>query len=79
MQNIRAGIATKLGVVISVLTLAKPVIDQGGALIENTQAHWGTADKTSLISGAAIAGVVLLGRFAQAVAAVVTGKAGGVK
>lgn len=73
MQKIRAGIATKLGVAISILTLAKPVVNEIGALVENTSAHWTSGDKTLLISGAAIAGITMIGRFAQGVAAICKG------
>lgn len=65
-STIPAGVGTKYGIIVSILTLAKPVIDQIVALFENTQANWGTADKTSLIAGAVVAGVTLIGRFAQA-------------
>lgn len=65
-STIPAGVGTKYGIIVSILTLAKPVIDQIVALFENTQANWGTADKTTLIAGAVVAGVTLIGRFAQA-------------
>ena len=70
MQQIRAGISTWVGIGVGVLALVPPlatgVIDD----IENVSAHWNGAEKASLISGAAIVAITLLGRFGQAVAAI---------
>lgn len=71
MPTISKGLATWTGIAAAILTAAKPVIESLSALIENTAVHWTTAEKTGLITGAAIAGIMMLGRFAQAVAAII--------
>jgi hypothetical protein len=68
------GISTKLGVAFSVLAALKPVFNQIEALVNDTAAHYSTADKVSLIGGACVAGVTILSRGAQAVAAILRGK-----
>jgi TRAP-type mannitol/chloroaromatic compound transport system permease small subunit len=70
MPVIQKGIATWVGIIGSVLTLVPPLTNQVIALIENTQAHWSGAEKLSVVAGAVIAGVTLIGRFAQAVVAI---------
>lgn len=72
---ITKGIATWLGIIVSIGTLVPPLVGQLIALFENTAVHWSGAEKASLITGAAIAGITLLGRFAQAVAKVLKGEA----
>jgi glutamate mutase epsilon subunit len=74
MSNIKAGIGTYVGIAVGVLSLIPPFANQIIALIENTQAHWSGAEKTSVVAGAVTVGVTLVGRFAQAVAHVVNGK-----
>lgn len=74
MQPISKGIATWLGIIVSIGTLVPPLVGQLIALLENTSTQWSTAEKASLITGAAIATITLLGRFAQAVAAIIKGK-----
>lgn len=71
---IPVSLGTKLGIAASVLTLAKPVVEQIGALVENTAVHWTSGDKISLVSGSAIIALTVLGRFGQAVVAIVKGK-----
>ncbi len=69
-MSISKGVATWMGIASSVAAAAVPVINQVVALIENTNAHWSSAEKTSLIAGAVIAGVTMLGRFGQAITSV---------
>lgn len=70
-QQVSVGVGTKYGIFFSLIAAAKPVVDEIVALVENTSAQFSTADKVSLISGATIAGVTILGRFAQAVAKII--------
>ena len=72
-MNISKGIGTYLGIISAIATAAVPVVNQLVALVENTSAHWSTAEKTGLIAGAAIAAVTMIGRFAQAVAGIIKG------
>lgn len=70
----RNGVGTQVGIAVSILTLLPPVVTQLVALVENTAAHWTTADKTSLIVGGVTAVATIAGKFAQAVAAIIKGK-----
>ncbi len=72
-KPIKAGIGTIVGIIVSVGALLPPLVTQLIALFENTSAHWSGAEKIAVISGAAIAAITMLGRFAQAVAAIIKG------
>jgi hypothetical protein len=72
MPKIKAGIATYLGIISSVALALKPATEQVVALVENTSVHWTSAEKTSLISGAVVAGVTIISRAAQAVAHIIS-------
>ena len=71
---IPVGIATKLGIGIAILGIIPPVITEVVAAIENTGVNFSTGDKTSAIVGGVTAVVTILGRCAQAVAAIIKEK-----
>lgn len=73
MNPIKKGISTWAGIIASIVALAPPAANQIIAFLENAQAHWSGAEKTSLIAGGVILLVTIGGRFAQAVAAILKG------
>jgi hypothetical protein len=72
-KKINVGLGSILGIVVAILTAATPVVSGIVSLVENVSVHWSSGEKIGLISGAAIAAIVLLGRFAQAVATIIKG------
>lgn len=70
LQKIKAGISTWCGIISSVVLLVPPFVSQAITFIENNQSHFSGAEKTSAITGGALLAVTMLGRFAQAVAAI---------
>lgn len=77
MIKIKNGWGTYLTLAISILAVLKPLGEQIIALIENTSVHWSSGEKTSLISGAIVAGVLALTKAAQAIAVIVAHKGSG--
>jgi hypothetical protein len=71
---IPVGIATKLGIGISILALLPPILTEIVAAVENSTANLSGGDKTSAIIGAVSAISVILTRGAQAVAAIIKGR-----
>ncbi len=71
---IPVGLATKLGIGIAILGIIPPVLTEIVAAVENTSVNFGTGDKTSAIVGGVTAITVILGRCAQAVAAIIKGR-----
>ncbi len=77
MQNtgkkINVGLGSILGIIVATGTAAVPMVNGIVALVENAAVQWSSGEKIGLISGAATAAIVLLGRFAQAVATIIKG------
>jgi hypothetical protein len=73
MPEIKKGVGTWAGIIGSVIALVPPLVNQIIDLIENTSSHWTGGEKTSVLAGAVILGATILGRFAQAVAAILKG------
>lgn len=76
MQNskkISVGFGSILGTIVAIGTAAVPMVNGVVALVENVSVHWSSGEKIGLISGAATAAIVLVGRFAQAVASILKG------
>ncbi len=71
---IPVGLATKLGIGIAILGIIPPVLTEIIAQVENTGVNFTNGDKTSAIVGGVTAITVILGRCAQAVAAIIKGK-----
>jgi hypothetical protein len=70
---IAVGFGSIVGVIVAIGTAAVPAFNSIVALVENTAVHWSSGEKIGLISGAATAAIVVVGRFAQAVAAIIKG------
>jgi hypothetical protein len=78
VTKIKNGWGTYLTLAVSILGVVKPLGEALIGIIENTAVHWTTAEKTGLITGAAVAVVLALTKAAQAIAAIIAngGKGG---
>jgi len=71
--KIKHGVATWATIIVGVVgatpVLVSGIVDQ----IENVQTHWSSADKTQLLTSAALIVVGAAGKYAQAVVAIIKG------
>lgn len=72
--SIPIGLGSILGLLVSIGTLALPVVTQIVGIFENVAVHWTEGEKISLIAGAVTTAVTVLARAAQAVAAILKEK-----
>ena len=77
MTKIKNGWGTYLTLAVSTLAVVKPLGEALIGIVENTAVHWTTAEKTGLITGAAVAAVLALTKAAQAIAVIVAHKGAG--
>lgn len=74
MPKIKAGVATWATVGVGILTALPTAVTTVITELENDSVKWTSGDKTALISGSALVIVGAVGRFAQAVAHIITTK-----